>query len=209
MTTLGKVIILLVVLGLGLPSYGEILVYKIIWTGTYWEQGEGEWAIDRRPSKAYVVFDVDYADNTIVQAEVIRYWTSDNGKEFGHGPLDAELVRVEYEGRVQWLIQFQAILEQDITGSSTHMVAGQARGRSVGAQENREVATALRGYGLQDETHNEYRNLGMWAHSFTLYSTWTHWANGDEEGEGNQDFEATKQMIKGYLTTKGYTEQSE
>jgi hypothetical protein len=206
MTTLGKVITLLVVLGLGLPSYGEILVYKTIQTGTYWEHEGEEWVIDKRPSKAYVVFDVDYGDNTITQAEVIGYETNENGKEFDENLLDAELVRVENGARVQWLILIQGVLEPEITGSSTHMVAGQARSRSIGAQENREVATTLRGYGLQNETTDEFRNVGMWAHSFTLHSTWTHWANGDGEGEGNQDFEATTQMIKDYLIGKGYVE---
>jgi hypothetical protein len=54
---------------------------------------------------------------------------------------------------------------------------------------------------LQDEAQDAYRNIRMWRHSLTLHPAWTHWANGQAKGEGNQSFEAARQMIKDYLTS--------
>jgi hypothetical protein len=181
---------------------------KVSQNNTYFDQTDGEWEVEKGPWKGYSVIDADYQTNTVTQAEAIGYGTDENGKWIDLTVLDIELVRVQYGTKVQWVIMEKgAELDgEQMISSSFWMTAGQARSRNVGAQENREVATKLTGYGLEDQTEGGLRSLQMSTISLTLYPAWTYWANGDE---GNQDFEATVQMITDYLNGKGYTEEPE
>jgi hypothetical protein len=204
MKTMATMAILLVVLGFCLPVHGEILVYKLTQNGTSWEPADETRASGAGTWKGYAVIDVDYADNTITQAVSIDYERDENGKWFAVDPLQLELVRVEDGRRTQWIMLLKnlAVAGEEVTGSFM-MAAGTARNRNVGTGENREVANTASGYVLWDTREGD-RELGMSKISLTFYPAWTYWAN--REDEGNQDFDATVQMIKDYLTGKGYTE---
>jgi hypothetical protein len=207
MRTLGKMAALLVVLGFCLPAHGEILVYKLTQSGTFWwPEGEG-WASDKGTWKGYVVVDIDYTDNTITQAMGIGYERDADGKWFEEDPLQLELVRVETGTKVQWVIvDKEAEFDGETVVSGFFlMLAGPARDRNVGTGEKQEVANTLKGYVLEGENQEGNQDLGMSSLSVTLYPAWTYWANGDGDDEGNQDFDATTQMIEDYLSGKGYT----
>jgi hypothetical protein len=209
MKALARLVLVLVVLGFCLPSYGEILVYKCTGTGTEFDKGEDGWELNKKTYKGYVVIDVDYTTNTIRQAELISYRKHGEGKWFEQNPLDLELVRVIYDTKIQWVVMQKGVLleGEEIVAGGFAMLAGQARNRNIGIEETKEVPSSLSGYDLWDETdEGGGRYLSMSKITLTLYPSWTYWANGDDEDEGNQDFELTKQMIKDYLIGKGYTE---
>jgi hypothetical protein len=210
MKMLAGAVTLLVVLGVCLPSYGEVLVYKFTLSGTYFEQRDGEWGANNRTFKGYLVMDVDYGDSTIVQTQSITYQRDESGKWFEQGPMDLQLVRVELGTKVQWItIGKDFTLEgEGVVAGDFGVTAGAARNRNIGTEVKHEVATAMTGYNLSDGVRENGRDLIMLKLSATFYPAWTYWANGDGDDEGNQDFDATIQMITAYLTGKGYTERN-
>jgi hypothetical protein len=212
MKMLAKLTMVLVVLGFCLPSFGEILVYKFTETDTYFQQEGEQWEVRKETNKGYIIVEVNYDDYTITQAEGIGYWKDDEGKWFKQNPVDLELVRVTYDSKVQWVIMEKEVeLDgEELVGVNFVMLAGKAGNKNIGVEEAKEVASSLSGYILEDTTQDAGRSIQMSSKiTLTLYPSWTYWANGDEVDEGNQDFEGTKEMIKAYLTKKGYTEESE
>jgi hypothetical protein len=210
MKTSRKIAVLLAVLGLCLPSYGEILIYKFSETDTYFQQNSQEWQMRKEVNRGYVFFEVDYTDNTITQGEAIGYGKGEAGKWFQSTPAGLELVRVDSGDKVQWVFvgkEVTSAAEEAVRGQFI-MVAGRARNRNIGVGENREVASTLAGYILEDADRDAGRSIQMSKLTLALYSAWTSWANGDGPDEGNQDFDATRQMIKEYLIGKGYTEET-
>jgi hypothetical protein len=206
MKTLGKVAALLTVLGFCLPSYGEILVYKYRATGTTIFQQDGEWHVKKQTVTGYFVVQVNYDDYTVSQAVQIDYRKDEMGKRFWQHPVNPELVRVEDGSHMRWvLLNEMDVVGEEATGAFLITMGG-ARSRNIGIAEKREVATAMSGSGLFNNPEGEDRAYIMANFSLTFYPSWTYWANGDEDDEGSQDFEATKQMIKDYLEAKGYTE---
>jgi hypothetical protein len=200
---MAKMRVLLIVLGLCLPSYGEILVYKYTGTGTGIEQRNGDWRVQKETPKGYIVVQVNYADHTITRAERIEYGTEAGGKVYYGGPMDLDLVRMEEGSRVRWVILMKGleVAGQEVTGNF-FITAGTARNRNIGAGENREAANTVSGYVLSDTTDDGDREFGMFKLSLTLYPAWTYWANGNQ---GHMDVDATVQMIDDNLTAKGYT----
>jgi len=209
MKALVKLVTVLVVLGFCLPSYGEILVYKFVDKSTCYEQDAvGNWDVWNETNKGYIVIEVNYDDYTITQAEGITYWNDKGDKKFDQNPIDLELVRVENKGKVEWVIMAKDLdlVGEQISGEFT-LLTGKAISKKIGIADKREVANKLSGSGLEDTIDGDERYIDVSKISVTLFPAWTCWANGDGVDEGNQDFEATKQMIKDYLTGKGYTEE--
>jgi hypothetical protein len=100
------------------------------------------------------------------------------------------------------------VVGEEVTGDFL-ATAGKARNRNIGVGGNREVASVVKGYVLEDvATDGGGRYISMSNLTLTLYPSWTYWANGDAEDEGNQDFDATTEMIKNYLIGKGYAEEA-
>jgi hypothetical protein len=209
MKALAKSVMVLIALGFCLPSYGEILVYKCTQTATWCEQQLGQWAVEKETWRGYVVIDVNYDDNTITQAELIWYGKDEDGKWFEQQSSDLELVRVNYDSKVQWVVMEKEVQldGEELVGGKFAMVAGSARSRNIGTGENREVATTLSGYVLTDQTEDGGRYIEMSKMTVTLYPSWTYWANGDDMDEGKQNFGLTTAMIKAYLIKKGYIQE--
>jgi hypothetical protein len=196
----------LVVLGLCLPSYGEILVYKFSLSGTYYELDGGEWQVSNRTFKGYLVLDFNYDAHSIDQAEVFTYWRDEDGRQFERSTPDLKVVQVEYGTRTQWVVM-ETDLEEvggEVVGGSFMMLTGSVRERNIGVGVNHKVAATLSGYHLEGTQGAAIVKLKV---SATFYPAWTYWANGDDPGEGNQDFEAAKLKVETYLDTKGYVEQ--
>jgi hypothetical protein len=191
-----------------------ILIYKTAVTRTSFELQGGEWQAQSKTERGYAVVAVNYVDNTITQAAGIHYWTDNGGKRYEQNPEDLELVRIPYGGKVQWVLVGKRVEfdGDDITDISFGMLAGRAGRRSVGMRSSREVAASLSGYSLSDGLNaaDVDRDIELTSKiKFTFYPSWTRWANGTDEDEGNQDFELITQKIGEYLAGKGYTEQSE
>jgi hypothetical protein len=213
MKTMAKMTVLLIVLGLCLPSYGEILVYKITSKGNEFKQREAGWDARNQPETSYIVLNVNYDDYTITQAEVMNYWKDRDGKWFDRGSVELELVRVTYGNKVQWVIMAKETdlnEAQELVGAGFVMLVGAARNRNIGTENAREVASSLSGYSLWDRIEEDgWRRIEMPKDSVTLHASWTSWANADDENKGHQDFTATTGMIANYLIAKGYTEKNE
>ena len=203
MKTLAKMAMLLVVLGLCLPSYGDILVYKFSFSGAYYKLQDGEWQVANRARKGYMVLDFDYSTHSIEQAEVITYWKDQDGKWFRSSPLNLELVRVEYGTKIQWVIMQKDIdvVGGDVVGGQFLMLTGSVRERNIGVGVNRKVAATLSGYNLEGAAGQDIVMLKV---ALTFYPAWTYWANGDE---GNMEFQTVVEMIEDNLTAKGYTQE--
>jgi hypothetical protein len=211
MKRLGRLAGLLVVLGLCLPSYGEILVYKYTITSTNFEQTAGEWQAETTTHNGYIVIQIDYDDYSVTGGFGIRYRTDDGEKLYAQYSQSIELVRVPYSGKVQWLIMGKRaeVDGEEITGINFTMLAGGARNRNIGVPDKREVASTLSGYSLRDElgATDADREIEMISKlKFSLHPAWTFWANGDE---GGQNLEAIEQKIVDYLEARGYTGQAQ
>jgi hypothetical protein len=207
MKTLGRITVLLVVLGLCVPSFGEILIYKLTESGTFYEEvGVDDWEVDKDTGKGYMVIDIDYGTGEIVESALAQYGVDAGEKWFEMVPLNLEVVRVDDGTRVTWIVMEKDI--DDVGGEpsgSFHLLAGTARDKNVGTGTNEEVASKLSGYGLEDNLDGD-RSIGLSKVSATFYASWTYWANGDEIDEGNQDFGTVMDEIAAYLEDKGYTE---
>ncbi|MBP7051327.1 MAG: hypothetical protein KBE65_09960 [Phycisphaerae bacterium] len=208
MGTPGKVVFLLTVVGLCLPSGAEILVYKMTWTTTEYgyDLYEGDWWADKFTHRAYAVMDVDYDDGSILQARTLEYLVEAGSKWYGESMWDFEVTRIQDGSRTGWVVTEKYDYDWD-DGEDTSflMVTGLARARNIGTGINSEVAATLTGYGLEDwGGGGDWRYLETVKYTLKFYSKWTTWANGDEVGEGNRDFDATMEMIVDYLTRKGY-----
>ena len=211
MKTLARMTVLLVVLGLCLPSYGEILVYKATQTMTsYTEVAEGEWDVMKETSKSYLVIDVNYTTNTFTQSASINYGRDPNGKFFEENALSLELVRVTSDDRVRWVVLQEEIEPNEMAPSgSIYALAGLASDRNIGTGTKSEAAAKLKGSGFEDRTNEGLRELGLASVSATLYSAWTVRANGTGTGQLNQSFSDTLAFIEVYLTSKGYENRPE
>jgi len=207
MKRLAKLTMVLVALGFCLPGYGEILVYKITETGTEYHK-DGTSGVVKYTAKGYLVIDVDYDSKSITQAEIIWYGKDEEGPWFEQDVVALELVRIAYDTKVDWVITAKVIEfdGEEVVGCNFVTLAGKARNKNIGAEEAKEVASSLTGYSLWDNTEDVVRYIGMSKIKISLYTSWTRWANGDDDDEGNQDFDATKEMIKAYLIKKDYEE---
>jgi len=197
----------LLVLGLCLPSSGEILVYKFTQNGSFYESDGTTWSQDKGPWKGYMVLDVTYTEDSasIANTAVVEYGTEGGDKWYEVNLIEGfTLVRVELGSKVLWVV-LKAF--SDETGGNLYMVSGSASARKVGDPGKLEAPNKLSGYGLDAFHDGAGGELGMKTFSGTLYPTWTYWANGAGEGEGNKSFEATTGYISTYLEGKGYVEQ--
>ena len=200
MKTCGRMVMLLVVLGLCRLSQGEILVYKFTQTMSWFEQEGGEWDVRQVTLHGYDVLEINYNDYTLTQANSTLYWTDAQGKWFQQELIPLTLTRVTHGNKTQWLVTHK--------NDALALLVGLARPRSIGTGQNREVAATLSGYAVTIEGEAGDQYLDMSKIKLTLHSSWTSWANGAREGQGYQNFDATVQMIKNYLVAKGYAEES-
>jgi hypothetical protein len=164
MKTLATMTALWVVLGLCLPSYAEILVYKATENGNNFTQAQDQWVVERGPWKGYMVIEIDYQSNTITQAGAMEYGRDADGhKYFKRYSLDLELVQVDDGTRVRWIV-----MQKSLSGVF-YMLTGLARDGNVGTGEAQEVASRLTGYGLVDQANDGQRAIGMTTLSLTFY----------------------------------------
>ncbi|MCK4784851.1 MAG: hypothetical protein KAV87_13950 [Desulfobacteraceae bacterium] len=203
MKTLAKLVILLAVVALSVPAYGEILLYNIKEKEICdYEYEGGQWEIRVGSGRGYLVLDVDFLTGTIVEATSIGYWKEKGGtKWYDADPINLELVVVDAK-RKSWVI-----LEKIATPDkhAILMVAGTVKSTNVGSGQNQEVAKSLKGYNLNDETNGPSPELEMDSLSLKLHSKGTKSFNDPLGINGN--FNDSVQEVVDYLESKGYQEE--
>jgi hypothetical protein len=202
MKTLATTTLLWVALGLSLPSYGDILVYKLTQNGTDYEFRNFEWQVVKGKFQGYVVLDLNYDEFRITQAGQFTYWSRGGEKLYEEDLTHFSLVRVQEGDKTRWVVMRK---ERRFEGFGMHgeftMVEGDARARKIDVNK-REVAGTLSGRFLSG-THGV--DLLIFKTSLTLYSAWTGWANGDKEQGVKRTFDDTMEMIRNSLLARGYT----
>jgi hypothetical protein len=219
-----KLVMLLVVLALCVPSYGYILVYKMTVSGTTaeWEATDDTegWLLHKASARGYLVLDVDDDDpNVLYDVQFIDYWSEgndkgygmwDTGEEFTHSilsglpPKGKNIVRMELSFTVDGF---------EVGGR----VLGTVKSTDIGTldddekKEKKDVATSLKGV-CAWEDESEYPESGYGTVSLTLDSKWTKTANNPDEEKGfGGDFwsfldpgsDAPQGLIN-WLESKGY-----
>jgi len=234
--TLAKLIMLLAVLAICMPAYGqgdlEILIYAQ--THNCWEAWEVEdngfdWRINKEHITGFLVLMVVYDSETgeiiaIEDAEQIEYWRDGRDKWYEQFDEGFIIERVDVGDEVIWVLeQLDGDSEPNPWGGML-MIRGRARDMNIGLgrDEKREVARVLNGYIL-------YIDLGMGIEksmctmSIRLLKRWTGLANEYFEAYkaaggvgfdydpfvwaiGGPEGDDTYGIVKAWLIRRGYEE---
>jgi len=188
-----KLVILLTVLSINIPTQGEILIYSKLchcWSAASADMET--WNVDTGIQRGYIILDVDYDPNgelnEIIDIEQTEFKKEENGdKVYWEVEADYEIESIETDDEVIWVIEY--IDADDSDTAEIIMLRGKSKDMGIGLAGNpkREVARELTGYIL-------YLDIGMGvekqmcAMSLRLQSSWTKQANNPREGGCNQHF---------------------
>jgi hypothetical protein len=141
MKAIAKLVVLLILLGVCLPAYGEIIIYSFTNTNSeYNNDSESGGYVGSEAEKGYIILEVTYNEDgtiTIDNATLISYWK--DGSDKWYEQMDLEelgLERIVYgsnDSKVRWMVY------QEGEGSML-ILTGRAYNKNIGAAENREVA---------------------------------------------------------------------
>ena len=201
MKTLAKLVMVLAVLALCLPAYGDVLVYKTSITASGFAINEGEKG--KVQARGYFVVDIDLAgaenmnnaDTLSLDAELVLYWKAGGNKwrkTVVVDTFDITLVEVD-NGRKVYIV---AELEVDVTeGTVVAILAGPEKNTDVGLPSKYYVPTGLKGSALV--SGNSY--MGSGKVSLRLDSK-TKYANDNLNG----NFDYAVDWLEDYLDDKDY-----
>ena len=208
MRTLVKLVMLLAVLAICMPAYGQgeigILIYAKTmdcWAAWY----DGDWDGDEDHITGYLVLEVVYDGDEIVaieDAEQIEYWRDGRDKWYWQRGEEYIIERVELDGEVIWVIEW--VHAEEVEDAEIFMIRGKPKKMDIGfgRDEKREVARVLKGYYL-----SLYLGMGvdkeMCTITWRLQQRWTKCANDPDECDA--DFEcAIYEIVKYWLERRGY-----
>jgi hypothetical protein len=209
----------LVALGVCLPSYGEILIYKYTETHYEYDRRGGTWEVEKATGTGYFLLEVTYNEDgtiTVDNWQSIQYWKDEEDTkwfEVYEEFVELEIEKVEYKGKVEWLFLYDYVNENS---TRLLMTPGKAYNKDIGGEERREVASILKGYFLdfiENDPAEGDLDREMSQIRFTLHSVWTKYANREDNVETGKiegldgDYDATVEFIKEYLEGKGYEEE--
>jgi hypothetical protein len=192
MKTLAKLVMLLVVLALCLPAYGDILVYKVSIKVKGIDVDEDERGTLK--ARGYLVVEADFGFGDIYDSSLILYGKDDEGDKVQETFVDA----IDY---FIWLeTSHGAIL--DIGGVGEAVLTGKAKPTNVGTDEKVDIAKKMTGNVLVDGVLPlvGFDALGSGTISARLHSKWTKDANED----GGIAFGVVVGIVELYLDDKGY-----
>jgi len=214
MRTLAKLVMLLAVLAICMPAYGQGEIDILIYAKTMdcWEAWwDGDWDTDEDKITGFLVLEVLYDPETgeiqdILDAEQIEYWKDGRNKWYWQIEEEFLIERVEVDGEVIWVIEY--ILAEDDDEAQILMVRGVPKDMNIGlgrdAEDKREVARILKGYSLYLYI-SEGVEKEMCTITWRLQQRWTRLANHEDECDG--DFEcAIFDIVKAWLEDRGYDE---
>jgi hypothetical protein len=197
-----KLVMLLVVLALCVPTYGYILVYKLTMSGMVVDREtiddtEG-YLLGKASGRDYLVLDVNDEDpNVLYDVRFVPYYTYTEdhtkykgyimwtpGEEFtcsilpGLPPKGKNIVRMELS----------------LTGEEGFEVGwrllGTVKSADIGTldedekKEKKDVATSLKGVKWEHYENDNLADIGYWTLSLTLDTKWTKTANNPDETKG-------------------------
>ena len=217
METVKRLAILLVVLAICVPVYGQgevaILIYaKTIDCWEAWEVFDNgvDWEIEEEHITAFLVLEVLYDDITseiveILDAEQIEFWKAGWDKWYWQIEEEFIIERVDVGDEVIWVLeQLDGDTEPD--WGEILMIRGKAREMNIGLgrDKKREVARTLDGYILY-----LYLDRGieksMCKMSIRLLQRWTRLANDPDVGDSDFEY-AIFDIVKDWLQRRGYKE---
>jgi hypothetical protein len=217
MKTVTKLAMLLAVLAICMPAYGQgevrILVYsKTIDCWDAWEVIDDgvDWQMDEDRTRGYLVLEVLYDAVTgeivdVLDAEQIEYWRE--GRDRFYEPFEEEytIERVDVGDEVIWVLEYlEADTEPDLYAQML-MVRGKTREMNIGfsrdRDDRREVARRLDGNILYLYM-GEPIEKSMCSMSLRLHHRFTRLANDPDFGDS--DFETTVIAIIDWLEDRGY-----
>ena len=154
MKTFVKLVMLMAVLAICIPSQAAVLVYNK--TIKCWEAEDGVdgWEVSQDTVRGYlileVVYDVDGEIDEILYAYQVEYYRNDrNDKEYSEEEHNFDVERVEDGNRVTWvLVESNA----DEGSDEILMLRGRARNVQIGNGDPNEVARDLDGNHLAYQT---------------------------------------------------------
>jgi hypothetical protein len=212
-----KLVMVLAVLALCVPTYGYILVYKVTMSGTVaeWETDDtGGWLLHKASGVGYLVLDVDDDDpNALNDVQFIDYFTEDHDKLYNMWVTGEEFTQSILPGLPPKGKNIASINIDLSTESGTTLggkLFGTVKSTDIGTGGKVDVATSLKGVfaweSYEDDTLNE---SGYGTLSLTLDSKWTKTANNPDGFDG--DFGSfleidpeTPQGLIEWLESKGY-----
>jgi hypothetical protein len=219
-----KLVMVLVVLALCVPTYGYILVYKVTMSGTVagWKTTPDGWLLSKASGRGYLVLDVDDDDpNVLNDVQFIDYYTEDHDKLYDMWDAGEEFTHSILPGRPPKGKNIVCV-DLNLVDSGFELggrVLGTVKSTDIGTldedekKEKVDVATSLKGVGAwesyEDDTLNE---SGYGTLSLTLDSKWTKTANNPDEEKGFggnfENFLAPEsdapQGLINWLESKGY-----
>jgi hypothetical protein len=195
-----KLVMLLVVLALCMPSYGYILVYKLTMSGTAarWETTDDTegWLLGKDSGRGYLVLDVDEDDpNVLYDVQFISYWSEGNDKgyeiwttgeeEFTHSILPG----LPPKGKN--IVRMELSLTDEKGFEVGGRVLGTVKSTDIGTldedekKEKKDVATSLKGVcAWEDYEDDTLDDTGYGTVTLTLDTKWTKTANNPDETKG-------------------------
>jgi len=204
MRTLVKFLMLLVVLAVSLPAYGQgdmaVLVYKK--TLNCWDAWEGDpndWDVEDEKTKGFLILEVLYnPDGTIsevLNAAQIEYGKDDEGKWYEEHGHDFDVFRVVDGRSVEWML---VETNTDDDEGELMMLRGRVRNKKIGIEDASGVATKLAGNRVGFWTDGD-DDIILCSLSLRLHTAWTKCFNED-----GFDIEDAMNEIEDWLENKGY-----
>jgi len=190
-----KLVMLLAVLALCMPAYGEILVYKV--SGRAKGIDIDDQVMGTAKFRGYHVVDVNFNGEPNIEDDVlIVYGRDENGDKIGggYGEAIADFMQVDIAS-FAWAVWLN--LDDQVIGT----VTGKARERNIGADDDEIVALRMKGHLLVDGVvpPTFHDSVGSGKISARLKRKWTRDYN--EEGANVND---VVDEIIDYLIDKGY-----
>jgi hypothetical protein len=204
-----KLAMLLVVLALCLPSYGDILIYKVTIAGRAISEDEDGASIGSGTIRGYEVVDVNVADvnNPVIEDDaLIVYGKDDDGDKL---QVNVENVIAEEDGYIQLEMEKAGhwAVGVEVESFTDAVLIGKAKEIDIGfgKTEKRIVAKSLTGHGiLWGDPISEEGLIGSGKVTAELKTDWTKDANEEETA-----FDDVVAGIQDYLTDKGYEDITE
>jgi len=217
MKTVKKWAMLLALLAICMPAYGQGQVAVLVYAKTIncWEAWEVEdngvdWAVEEEHITAFLVFEVLYDGLTgeivdILDAAQIEYWKDGRDKNYWIFEEEYIIERVDVGDEVIWVLE-QLDGDTEPEWGEILMIRGRAREMNIGLgrDEKMEVARTLEGYILYLYLDDGIEK-SMCTMSIRLLQRWTKCANDPDEGDGDFDY-AIEDIVEAWLQRRGYEE---
>lgn len=192
-----KLVMLLIVLAVCLPSYGEILIYKVATVAKVYEVDSQEFV--NAAVKSYIVIEVNDINSLNVINDVeIRYFKN----AVGNKVQDTVNINLDLSREVLAGKRFDAVIASyDEPGDITGTLLGKTAMAFVATGVKKSIPTKLEGQLLVDGTVQTLNIVGTAKMVATLKTDWTKTSN-----DFGLSFAETVSEIQGFLSDAGFAD---